>query len=125
GLPAPPKINPPLLQGELTADGKLTVPANVPAQYGTVIAKAEGLTGQARVRQYPTLPYRQEFEKVPLGRTPAGWINTQGRFSVRKENGSNVLVKLATSTNPLFARTEAIIGTPGMSDYTIEADVLG
>ena len=28
-------------------------------------------------------------------------------------------------SNPLFARTEAIIGTPDMKDYTIEADVLG
>src|SRR5262249_38269763 len=110
GLPKPPKINPPPLKGELTSDGKLTVPKDIPAQYGTVIAKAEGLTGQGRVRQFPTLPYRQDFEKVPIGRTPPGWINTQGKFAVRKENGSNVLVKLATSTNPLFARAEAIIG---------------
>ncbi|MBI1913771.1 MAG: PQQ-binding-like beta-propeller repeat protein [Planctomycetes bacterium] len=125
GLPPPPKINPPDLKGELTNGGKLTVPKDVPGQFGTVLARAEGLTGRARVRQVPKLPYKQDFDKVPVGRTPAGWVNTQGKFAVRKENGSNVLVKLATSTNPLFARAEAFFGMPDAKDYTIEADVLG
>jgi outer membrane protein assembly factor BamB len=125
GLPPPPTINPPKLRGELTSDGKLTLPKDLQGQFGTVVAKANGLTGRARVRQVPKLPYKQDFEKVPVGRTPPGWVNTQGKFAVRKEGDSNVLVKLGTSTNPLFARVQAFIGTPDMKDYTIEADVLG
>src|SRR5262249_55850821 len=59
GLPPPPKIDPPKLRGDLTDEGKLTVPKDVQGQFGAVLAKAEGLTGRARVRQIPKLPYKQ------------------------------------------------------------------
>jgi outer membrane protein assembly factor BamB len=125
GLPPPPKINPPTLKGQITADGKLTVPVDLQGQFGTVVAEYEGLTGRARVRQFGKLPYKQDFEKVPVGAVPGGWVNAQGKFAVRKEGGSNVLVKLATNANPVFARANAYIGPPTLTDYTIEADVQG
>jgi outer membrane protein assembly factor BamB len=125
GLPPPPKISPPPLKGEITAGGKLTVPATLQGQFGAVVAEADGVTGRARVRQVCKLPYGQDFEKIPAGRTPGGWVNTQGKFAVRKEGNSNVLVKLARNPSPLVARGRAYIGTPDMTNYTIEADVLG
>ncbi len=73
----------------------------------------------------PRLPYKQDFEKVPEGRTPGGWVNCQGKFAVQQKDGSKVLVKLATIASPLVSRANAYISKPGLSDYTIEADVMG
>lgn len=125
GLPPPPKIKPPDLKGTITADGKLTVPRMLQGQFGAVIAEAEGLTGRGRVRQVGKLPYKQDFEKVPVKAVPGGWVNTQGKFQVRKEGGSHVLVKLASNPSPLFTFANAFIGLPSLTDYTIETDVQG
>ncbi len=54
--------------------------------FGVVVATADGLTARARVRVVPKLPYTQDFEKVPEGRTPAGWVNSQGKFVVEKRD---------------------------------------
>jgi outer membrane protein assembly factor BamB len=124
GLPPPPKINPPELKGELTADGKLTLPEKGPAQFGAVVATAEGVTGRARVRVYTNLPIKQDFSKIPAGASPAGWVNTQVKFAVRKVGDSNVLVKTATNPSPLVARANAYLGMPNMSNYTIETEAL-
>jgi outer membrane protein assembly factor BamB len=120
--PAPP---PPPLQGEISPAGKLTVAKTPPGQFGMVEAKAEGLTGLARVRVAPTLPYTLDFEKIPEGRTPGGWVNTQGKFAVQTKNGGRVLVKLANNASPLVARANAFIGKPTMTGYTIQADMQG
>src|SRR5207249_5975405 len=87
---------PPHLKGTIAGDGKLTVDDKTPAQFGTIVAKAEGLSGYARVRVAPRIPYNPDFSKVPEGRTPAGWVNTQGKFAMRKTADGNVLVKTAT-----------------------------
>jgi outer membrane protein assembly factor BamB len=119
--PTPPA--PPPLKGEIQG-GKLTVD-QTPGQFGNVVAKAEGLTGKARVRVAPRLPYTQDFEKVPEERSPAGWVNTQGKFAVRKVGDNKVLVKLAVNPSPLVARANAFIGPPTLTNYTVQADVLG
>src|SRR5206468_6224334 len=83
-LPQPPATpagtRPPALKGEI-ANGKLTVAADLPGQQGYVDAKVGGLTGRARVRVVPQLPYTMDFERVPVGSTPGGWINAQGKFA--------------------------------------------
>src|SRR6266851_226738 len=116
---------PPPLQGEISAAGKLSVTKAPPGQFGMVVAKAEGLTGQARVRVVPTLPYSTDFERIPEGRTPGGWVNTQGKFAVQTKDGAKVLVKLANISNPLVARAYAYIAKPTMTGYTIRADMQG
>ncbi|HKB42253.1 MAG TPA: PQQ-binding-like beta-propeller repeat protein [Gemmataceae bacterium] len=125
GLPPPPKINPPPLKGKVASDGKLTLDSGIQGQFGNVVAKAEGLTGRARVRQVPKLPYKQDFEKVPVGAVPGGFVNAQVKFQVREEDGSKVLVKTATNANAIVARANAFIGPADWTDYTIEADVRG
>jgi hypothetical protein len=89
------------------------------------VARAEGLTGLARVRVMPRPPYKQDFEKVPEGRTPGGWVNCQGKFNVQERDGSKVLVKLATVASPLVSRANAYIGKPELADYAIQADLCG
>ncbi len=124
---APPGPTPPPLVGTLTANkGKATnlTAGKLPAQFGRLVAKSGKLTGEARVRVAPVLPYTMDFEKTPIGRTPPAWINTMGKFSVAKApGGGQALVKRNNTPNPLVNRANAYIGTPDMGDYTVEADV--
>jgi outer membrane protein assembly factor BamB len=120
---APP--TPPPLKGNIDSEGKLTVARDLPGQFGGVVAEVEGLRGRARVRVAPTLPYRQDFEKVPDGRTPGGWVNCQGKFNVQEKDGSKTLVKLALVASPLVSRANAFITKPTYTDYTIQSDMMG
>ncbi len=128
-LPAPPvppgaKAGPPPLKGEI-ADGKLTVDAKMPAQQGYVSVKVGDLVGRARVRVAPTLPYSQDFEKIPDGAVPAGWINAQGKFLVKTVNGVKLLAKVNDKASPLVAKGNGFITLPTATGYTIECDVQG
>jgi outer membrane protein assembly factor BamB len=120
----PPPAAPPALKGAISESGELSVDTT-PGQFGNVIAKVEGLTARCRVRVAPRLPYAQDFSKVPLERTPAGWVNTQGKFAVQEVGGKKVLGKLALNASPLVARGHAYIGLPMLSDYTIESEMMG
>jgi hypothetical protein len=67
-----------------------------------------------------------DFSMVPDGRTPAGWVNTMGKFMVVKgPNGKKVLRKRNDNAAPPVARVNAYIGAPDLSDYTIETEVYG
>src|SRR5262249_30197299 len=125
--PTPPpgaKTNPPPLRGEI-ADGKLTVSKDVPGQHGYVEAAAERLTARTRGRVVPPIPVQQDFEKVPVGAFPGGWVNTQGKYAVVERDGNKVLKKFANDSRPPLARANAYFGLPEWKDYTIEADLLG
>jgi hypothetical protein len=135
GFPNPPAPSkgatpPPPMKGNLsTVSGtstKLTVGSEPPAQFGRVVAKANGLTTYARIRVAPMMPYTIDFARVPLGRTPGGWVNCQGKFSVEKmADGTVALKKRNDAPSPLVARAHAFIGMPKMTDYTIQADMQG
>jgi outer membrane protein assembly factor BamB len=135
GMPAPPPPKtppaaPPALKGVLepaTGTGaKLTVGAAPPSQFGRVVAKSGGLTAYARVRVAPLLPYSIDFAKVREGGIPGGWVNCQGKFAVAKlRDGTAVLKKRNDNASPLVAEAHAFIGMPELTDYTIEADVMG
>jgi hypothetical protein len=71
------------------------------------------------------LPFIADFSKVPEGRTPAGWVNTQGKFAIVQFEGKPVLKKRNDNPNILVARTEAYIAAPNLADYTVESDVYG
>ncbi len=134
GLPAPPKggappPKPPELKGELSEKNgsatKLTAAKLPPVQFGRVVAKQGDLTAECRVRVVARLPYAANFAPVPVGRTPAGWVNCQGKFSVQEEGGKKVLKKRNDNASPLVARANAFMGLPNLKDYTIEADLMG
>ncbi|MCX7701149.1 MAG: PQQ-binding-like beta-propeller repeat protein [Gemmataceae bacterium] len=118
---------PPALVGNLEPSQgrvKLTVSPTVPAQQGYVdFIAAENMVARCRVRVAPQLPYEQNFDKVPIGGTPGGWINTMGKFDVVKKGDEIVLRKLAVNPLPPVARANAFIGTPDWTDYTIQVDV--
>jgi hypothetical protein len=109
------------LKGEVDGDGAFTA-ANGPFQGGAVIATIGQLSGQARVRVLPPLPWKIAFKQSPVGKPPLTWIGAGMKFAVREmPDHSKVLVKLTDI--PLFARARTYFGAEDMHDYTVESDV--
>lgn len=106
------------LEGSVSATGRFATTGSA-AQAGTVKATVGELSGTARVRVIPALPWKWDFESGPV---PPQWINATGKFAVREENGAKVLVKLAD--NPFTKRARAFMGGGHLANYTIEADAL-
>jgi outer membrane protein assembly factor BamB/dienelactone hydrolase len=106
------------LEGRISATGQLTSAGNNP-QAGVVKATLGGLTGTARVRVVPALPWKWDFEN---GVVPTHWISATGSFAPREEGGAKVLVKL--SDNPATQRARVFMGGGHLANYTVEADVL-
>jgi outer membrane protein assembly factor BamB len=107
------------LKGTVTG-GKFTPDAAAGAQAGLVKATVGAVTGTARIRVIPDLPWTFDFED---GAVPAHWINATGKFAVRDEGGSKVLVKLAENPFAFAKRTRPFFGSTDLSDYTVEAEV--
>ena len=130
-LPKGATANPPALDAELdAATGKITVNSKKPSQQAYVDVTVGTMTARARVRVVPQLPYKQDFEMVPIAAAPSGWVNAQGKYRVIEETDadgkkSKVLMKVNTDPRPPLARALAYITTPTATGYTIEADLKG
>jgi outer membrane protein assembly factor BamB len=106
------------------ADGKFTADKAAAAQAGLVKATVGSLSGTARIRVIPDLPWTFDFEDgrdVP----PPQWVNATGKFAVRELDGSKVLVKLAENPFAFAKRCRPFMGSTEFSNYTIQADVRG
>jgi hypothetical protein len=102
--------------------GKFTPDRAAGAQAGLVKATVGNVTGAARIRVIPDLPWTFDFEgasEVP----PAHWVNATGKFAVRDVEGSRVLVKLAENPFAFAKRCRVFFSGPDYSDYTIESEV--
>ncbi len=109
------------LKGTVT-NGRFTADTTPAAQAGLVKATIGELSGAARVRVVPNLPWTFDFEdgrQVP----PPQWVNATGKFAVRDLDGSKVLVKLAENPFAFAKRCRPFFGDGEHSDYTIEADL--
>jgi outer membrane protein assembly factor BamB len=105
-------------------NGTFTADPKSGAQAGLVKAAVGSVSGAARIRVVPDLPWTFDFEDgsaVP----PAHWINATGKFAVRDLDGSKVLVKLAENDFAFAKRCRPFFGGPDHSDYTTQADVRG
>ena len=91
-------------------------------QAGTVKATVSGITGAARVRVVPQLPWSESFDSLPAGSVPVTWTNTLTKYSVRELDGNKVLVK-TTEGSSLLSRARAYMGPSDLSNYTVEADI--
>lgn len=103
-------------------NGKFTPDPAAGAQAGIVKAALGTISGTARIRVVPDLPWTFDFEgggAVP----PVHWVNATGKFAVRDLDGSKVLVKLAENPFAFAKRCRVFFGGPDYSDYTIESDV--
>jgi outer membrane protein assembly factor BamB len=111
------------LRGDVQG-GKFTASSDNVAQAGLVKATVGQITGAARVRIIPPLPWSENFDSIAPGNTaPAHWINARGvgRYEVREIEGNKILVK--KSDNQTFKRIRTFFGSSNMANYTVEADV--
>ncbi len=119
------------LEGEVTAEGDFTAAKGAIAQGGAVLANVGDLTGHARVRNLPPLPWKYDFEKSPVDKPPLTWTGAGGKYAVTDLEGNKCLVKqidkpgapLSTPPKALYARARTNYGAVDMHDYTVQADV--
>lgn len=125
----PTGAQPPPLVAKLTGNatqGTVALAPNPPSQQGYVSFKAGEVTARGRIRVAPVLPYRNDFDKAPDGSSPAGWVNTNGKYLVKKlPDGNQALMKTNTDARPPLAKANAYITEPTASDYTVRADIMG
>ncbi len=100
-----------------------------------VTAKVGDVTGQARIRIVPPLPWKFDFNDTPLAKNPAKpdappegeapltWIGARHRHKIREMDGDKVMVKVTTI--PKGTRSQCWMGPPDLHDYTIQADLRG
>ncbi|HUD63782.1 MAG TPA: PQQ-binding-like beta-propeller repeat protein [Candidatus Sulfotelmatobacter sp.] len=109
------------LKGTVTG-GKLAVAPDPVGQAGVIKVTSGGLTGEARARVIPPLPWEETFSSYAVGSVPPHWVSaTAGRFQVSELDGKKVLEKLPNET--LFKRMRMFMGPADWSNYTVEADI--
>jgi outer membrane protein assembly factor BamB len=109
------------LQGTV-AGGKFTVPPTTTGQAGLIKATVGGLTGEARARVIPPMPWNETFDSYAPGSVPPHYVSaTAGQFKVSELEGQKVLEKAPLDT--LFKRMRVFMGPTDWSNYTVEADI--
>ncbi len=120
------------MKGAFDANGELQAAPEPAPSAGAFEATAGALKGYIRGRVMPNVPTHEDFESFALTETnaagvvfaypPLPWIGARFKFDVREKDASKVLAK--TTDNRFFQRATVFIGTPEMSHYTIQADVM-
>ncbi len=129
-LPLPDKTptgaQPPALAGEVK-DGIVTVAPVPPGQGGYVSYEDGDLKARGRVRAVPQIGFKTDFEKVPVGAAPGGWVNTQGKYAVKEVEfdgkKEKVLAKVNTDGRIPIARANGYVTASAATGYTIESDL--
>ena len=102
------------------------------AHTATILTATVGdVSGQARIRVVPPLPWKFDFQKIPLAPNPTTkvmegqpsitWIGLRYRHVIRELDGRKVMVKV--NTIPLGTHSQGWMGPIDLHDYTIQADV--
>jgi len=109
------------LKGAVT-DGKLTIAPDNVGQAGLIKATVGGVTGEARARVIPALPWNETFDSYKVGEAPPHWISAiAGKVQVSELDGQKVLEKVPNDT--LFKRIRVFMGPSDWSNYTVESDI--
>jgi outer membrane protein assembly factor BamB len=114
--------------GTLSVEGEYQAPQDAGHESALIACQVGKLTGTARARIVPPLPWEFDFDDAD--KAPLTWIGGRVRWLVKQENGERFLAKqtvLPTPVNPknkLGTRSYLWMGPIGLSDYSIQADVL-
>ena len=108
-----------LLGGAVAPTGEYTAPGAGSA--GFVKATIGGVSGQARVRVIPPLPWTMDFEGLKAA--PMWWTSNLKGVPTVLPDGNGVIVRPRDET--VGRRTRFFMGRPEWSNYTVEADVRG
>ncbi|MCA1618790.1 MAG: PQQ-like beta-propeller repeat protein [Acidobacteria bacterium] len=103
--------------------GQFTAVPDAAVQTGEVRVNVGGVTGAARVRVVPPLPWAENFDAMEPNTFPQHWTNTGMKFVAREVDGRKVFVK-TTEGSSLRSRARAFMGPSDLHDYTVEADIL-
>lgn len=112
---------------EITVDGAGSIAdssyaaADAGHYAANITAKVGDLTGSARVRVVPPLPWSFDFDD--LDDLPVTWVGARYRHILRPSDGGKQVVKITTI--PKGTRSRCWFGHSDLNNYTIEADVKG
>lgn len=105
----------------VTLEGnKVTVAADAPEQGGELTAKVGDVTTFARLRTYPPLPWKWDFEGYKPKQIPSTWINAFLKLQPNEIEGTMALKRSPGKGRP---STYFWLGMPEMKEYTVQADV--
>jgi outer membrane protein assembly factor BamB len=117
--------------GQIDKEGQYQAPGDGANSATIVSAKVGNATGQARIRVVPPLPWKFDFQNVPLvanpktkvleGQPPVTWVGMRYRHVIRDLDGRKVMVKV--NNIPKGTRSQGWMGPYDLHDYTIQADV--
>lgn len=121
------------IDAEFNDEGTFISNADAELSAGAVKATANGLTGTARGRMLPDLPYAEDFEGFELNTEladgtkfsfpPLPWIGARLRWQVIEGEDGNKYIG-NTLDRVLFQRSKNFIGDHALANYTLEADVM-
>jgi hypothetical protein len=106
--------------GEVDAKGVYTAAKANSHSVAIVTAEADGVSGTARVRIIPPLPWSFDLSDKQV---PPTWIGAAYRHQIRDEDGNPMLVKITTI--PRGTRSQCWMGPWELHDYTVQADMKG
>lgn len=114
--------------GAISVDGTYQAPSGKSHECSLVTCQVGELTGTARVRIVPPLPWAWDFNDAKD--VPLTWVGGRVRYVVRDVDGDRIIVKknvLPTprkKDNKLGTRSSLYMGQTDLSNYTIQADVM-
>ncbi len=113
--------------GAVSSDGTFYAARDNAFSAGEVAAQWNGLKAAARIRIKPELPVHENFESLPTGSVPPGWVGVASKTRIVDRDGGKVLRKLASKSRPSppFMRIRGYFMPPIAGGYTVEADLLG
>jgi hypothetical protein len=106
--------------GAVDAKGVYTASKANEHSVAFVTAEAEGISGSARIRIVPPLPWSFDLTDKQV---PPTWIGAAYRHQIRDEDSNPMLVKITTI--PRGTRSQCWFGPWDLHDYTVQADMKG
>jgi hypothetical protein len=109
------------LKGQIDKNGKFTPDKRAGNQGGYVKAKIGDLESEARVLVAAELPFSEDFESYETDKNIPLWPGAW-KFFVKEIDGNKVLMKPPSKRN--LKRHNLYLAPPGMTNYTIQADLM-
>ena len=121
------------VDAEISNDGVLTAASDAKLSAGALRVTDGKVSGMTRGRILQDLPYSENFEKgfaltqsasdgIEFSYPPLPWLGARMRWQIQDREGSKVAGN--TLDKVLFQRAMNFLGSPDMSNYTVEADVM-
>ncbi len=107
-------------KGATLEGNKLTIAADAPEQGNEIIVKHGDATTFARVRNFPPLPWKWDFEGYQPKQVPPTWNNAFLKLMATEIDGTTAMKRSPGKGKP---STEFWLGTSEMKGYTVQSDV--